>query len=113
MGIKRSALLFASALALALATLGGIAGASHDLFQLVSAGEINGNGAFDTAFSGASADGSRVFFTTGEKLVAGDTDASHDVYERSGGSTKRVSAGQINGNGSFDAYFEGASADGT
>src|SRR3954452_24362224 len=114
MGIKRSALLFASALALALATLGGIAGASHDLFQLVSAGQINGNGAFDTAFSGASADGSRVFFISNEHLVAADTDSATDIYERSGGTTKRVSAGQINGNGTFlIASFAGASADGT
>jgi hypothetical protein len=49
-GRKRSALLFASALALAVVTLGGVAGANHDLFQRVSAGEINGNGAFDSDF---------------------------------------------------------------
>jgi hypothetical protein len=119
MGVKRHRPLrgvagFASTLALALATLGGIAGASHDLFQLVSAGQINGNGAFDTAFSGASADGSRVFFISNEHLVAADTDSATDIYERSSGTTKRVSAGQINGNGTFlNASFVGASADGT
>jgi hypothetical protein len=113
-GRKRSALLFASALALALATLGGVAGADHDLFQRVTAGEINGNGAFDTHFEGVSADGTRVFFLSNEHLVAADTDAASDVYERSGGTTKRVSAGQINGNGAgFNAFFEAASADGT
>jgi hypothetical protein len=113
LGLERSALLFALTLALALAALGGVAGADHDLFQLVSAGEINGNGAFDTDFAGVSADGTRVFFITNEKLVSADTDASTDIYERSGGTTKRVSAGQINGNGAFNAFFEGASADGS
>jgi hypothetical protein len=116
-GPLRGGAVFASALALALAlalaTLGGVAAANHDFFQLVSAGEINGNGAFDTDFSGASADGTRVFFITNEQLVAADTDASTDLYERSGGTTKRVSAGQINGNGAFNAFFVGASADGT
>jgi hypothetical protein len=78
----------------------------------VSAGQINGNGALNAFFEDASADGSRVFFNTAEPLVAADTDASSDVYERSGGTTKRVSTGQINGNGPFDAAFTGASADG-
>ena len=49
-----------------------------------------GNGAFAATFDGNSSDGSRVFFHSREKLVAGDTDASADVYERSGGTTKLV-----------------------
>ena len=53
-----------------------------------------------------------MFFETREPLVAGDTDASVDVYERSGGTTKLVSAGTP-GNGAFDARFAGNSADGT
>jgi hypothetical protein len=110
---KRSSLLFASALAIALATLGGIAGANHDLFQRVSAGEINGNGAFDANFEGVSTDRARVFFLSNEPLVAADTDAASDIYERSAGMTKRVSTGQINGNGPFNAFFERASADGS
>lgn len=39
----------------------------------------------------ASSDGSRVFFTTVEQLVAGDIDNAVDVYERSGGVTRLVS----------------------
>jgi hypothetical protein len=100
-------------LGLSFAGLAGVAGANHSLYQQLSEGEINGNGAFDAVFGGASADGTRVFFITGERLVSGDTDAQLDVYERSGGTTKRVSAGQINGNGAFLSLFVGASADGT
>jgi Bacterial Ig-like domain len=81
--------------------------------NLVSAGQINGNGSFGATFRGASDDGTRVFFTTQEPLVATDTDASFDIYQRSGGTTTLVSAGQINGNGAFSPTFGGASADGT
>ncbi len=79
----------------------------------VSQGQINGNGAFAAFFAGASSDGSKVFFDTDEQLVSGDTDSSIDVYERSGGTTTRVSQGQINGNGAFGAGFSGASSDGS
>ena len=74
---------------------------------------MNGNGAFDGSFIGASSDGSKVFFSTDEQLVSGDTDSSQDVYERSGGTTTQVSQGQINGNGAFAATFTGASSDGS
>ncbi len=93
---------------------------SRDIYQrsggtttLVSAGQINGNGAFDTGLSGFSTDGQRVFFNSYEKLVSADTDSSLDIYERSGGTTTLVSAGQINGNGAFDVFLRGASDDGT
>ncbi len=79
----------------------------------VSRGQIKGNGPFDAFFADASSDGSRVFFFTDEKLVSGDTDAFGDVYERSGGTTTRVSRGEVNGNGAFDAFFSGASSDGS
>jgi len=79
----------------------------------VSQGQVNGNGAFEASFAGASSDGSRVVFTTDESLVIGDTDNSVDVYERSGGTTTRVSQGQVRGNGAFDAFFGGASGDGS
>ena len=51
---------------------------------LVSTGPAGGNGAFGAFFGGASADGTRVFFETGESLVSADTDAALDVYERVG-----------------------------
>ena len=80
---------------------------------LVSTGPAGGNGAFEADFAGASADGSRVFFVTGEPLVSADTDAFEDVYERSGGQTTLVSTGPAGGNGAFDGFFAGASADGS
>ena len=92
--------------------LAGVAGATHSRFEQISEGEINGNGPFGAAFKATSSDGARVSFETSEQLVPGDTDASQDVYERSSGSTKLVSAGQINGNGAFTVLFVGASSDG-
>jgi hypothetical protein len=50
--------------------------------RIVSIGPIGGNQAHNASFGAASADGSRVFFTTQESLVAGDTDHSTDVYVR-------------------------------
>ena len=85
---------------------------SGGVTTLVSEGAINGNGPFHANFVGASADGTRVAFSTLEPLVAGDIDAVRDVYERSGGVTTRVSAGAINGNGAFDAFLRGMSSDG-
>jgi hypothetical protein len=108
-GRKRSILLFASVLALALGALGGVAGANHSLFQHLSAGQINGNGAFPADFQGASDDGTRVFFETSEPLVPADTDIHQDVYERAVGTTTKTSPG----NGAFNAGFAGASADGS
>ena len=69
--------------------------------------------AADASFSGASSDGTRVFFTTAEPLdpVADTDDGALDVYQRLGGVTTLVSGG---GNDPFaDASFAGASSDGT
>ena len=108
----RFALLLLAIVALGRAERPALADHSHT--GLVSKGVINGDGAFDVFFRGASADGTRVFFTTSEKLTNEDnTDSSQDVYERSGGVTTLVSKGEINGDGAFDAVFRGASADGT
>jgi len=112
-GLKRArGGVVAAAAALAFAVVVGATAANYSLYQHVSVGEINGNQAFDDTFSGASADGTRVYFETDEQLVSGDTDASQDVYERSGGATELVSVGDVNGNGAFDAAFAGMSADG-
>jgi hypothetical protein len=94
--------------------------AADDLYERVggetrqvSVGAINGNGPQGATFLAASADGSRVFFSTFEPLAATDTDARLDVYERVGGETRQVSVGAINGNAALDSTFRGASADGT
>jgi WD40-like Beta Propeller Repeat len=71
----------------------------------------------DTAgavFSGSSADGSRVFFSTPQKLTPDDTDAGRwDVYERSAGTTTLVSTGGGAPLPTDHATFIGASRDGT
>jgi hypothetical protein len=86
--------------------------ANHSLRTLISAGQINGNGNFDATYGGVSADGTHAFFTSQEQLVPQDTDSNDDVYERFNGVTTQVSAGQINGNGAFDAEYRGNSNDG-
>ena len=87
--------------------------ASIDIYQRlaatrkrISVGVINGNGAFDSAF-GAPRRRPRVLFNTDEPLVGGDTDAATDIYQRSGDTTKRISVGEINGNGDFRSQFAG------
>ena len=81
--------------------------------SLVSTGSAGGNGAFPAFFDGTSADGTRVFFDTDERLVSADTDSVQDVYERTGGGTSLLSIGPDGGNGPFPAYFDAASVDGT
>ena len=86
-----------------------------------------GDGNHDAAFSGASADGSSLFFVSDEALTPpatgdpsgpGDRDEQTDVLERGGGTTTLVSAGQVNGsgpysgNGPHDAQLRGVSVDG-
>jgi hypothetical protein len=86
-----------------------------------------GDGDHNASFAGASADGAHIFFVTAEALAppasgdltgAGDRDEKIDVYDRSGGATALVSAGQLtgsgpySGNGAFDAQLQGASSDG-
>ena len=80
---------------------------------LLSTGPAGGNGSFESSFRGASADATRVFITTAERLVSGDTDSSVDVYQRSGATTTLVSTGPAGGNGAAGASFEGTSRDGT
>jgi len=84
---------------------------------LLSTGPDGGNAEIPAFFKGASQDGGHVFFETYESLVSTDTDATTDVYERSGGTTTRLSFGPSGGNGGldefFDAFFRGASDDGS
>jgi hypothetical protein len=80
---------------------------------LISIGPDGGNGEFSAIFADAAEDGSKIFFTTTEPLVAEDTDSSQDVYIRSGGETTLVSGGQVGGNGPFSAGLRGVSAAGS
>jgi hypothetical protein len=80
---------------------------------LVSTGPAGGNGDAPADFGDVSADGTRVFFTTTEQLVAADTDSQYDAYERSNGATTLVSTGPAGGNGAFSAFEDGISPDGT
>jgi hypothetical protein len=83
---------------------------------------VGGNGAYSVSFAGVSDDGSRVFFTTREKLVSADTDAGcpeldttvpcTDVYQRSSNTTTLISTGPAGGTGTFEAFFAGMSPEG-
>jgi len=86
----------------------------------VSLGPAGGNAAYNALFEKTSADGSVVFFSTGEGLVEADTDLESDVYMRdlTSGTTTLISAGEVGcapacGNGPASAGFAAASSDGT
>jgi hypothetical protein len=94
--------------------------ASQDIYAragvattLVSTGPEGGDGELSATFAGASDDGSKIFFSTVESLVADDVDASADVYMRSAGETVLVTEGQVGGNGPFSAGLRGVSASGS
>ena len=81
---------------------------------LVSTGPAGTNAALDAAFGGVTPNASHIYFTTREVLTADDTDTSRDVYDRSSGTTTtRVSASATGGNGNLNAFFAGASQDGS
>jgi hypothetical protein len=61
----------------------------------------------DAVFSGASADGATVLFSTREPLGGGDSGGKLDVYARSGLTTTLLTPGST----AFDATFVGSSAD--
>jgi hypothetical protein len=97
---------------------------SRDIYQRsggttteISVGPIGGNGSGDAFFNGMSTDGSKVFFNTDEPLVSTDIDAMRDIYQREGSTTTHLSIGPAGGNGNldfdYDAFFAGASADGS
>jgi hypothetical protein len=81
--------------------------------SLISTGPDGGDGESSAIFAGAADDGSKIFFTTAESLLAEDTDSSQDVYMRSGGETTLVSGGQVGGNGPFSAGLRGVSTTGS
>lgn len=81
--------------------------------NFVSTSSTNPQSAKNASFATASQDGSRVFFSTQEKLVPADTDNATDIYERTGGTTSQVSTGPTGGNGTSSSGFLAASADGT
>jgi hypothetical protein len=108
----------AATLAIAAGMLGGPGAARGVDGTLELASQPSGVADPDTAdafFVGASADGSRVFIETAQKLTAEDTDTGrYDVYERAGGVTTLVS--QPTGIADLDTddvQFKGASADGS
>ena len=90
----------------------------------VSTGPSGGNAPYHASYGGASLDGTRVFFSTRDALVSGDTDGQcddaagqpllpcTDVYERSGGATTLISTSTLNANASDDAFFSAASQEG-
>jgi hypothetical protein len=80
---------------------------------LVSTGAGGGSGDIPASFQGSSTDGSRIFFTTAEGLVAGDTDDMPDIYERFAGTATLISTGPTGLNAPLPATYAGASSDGT
>jgi hypothetical protein len=65
------------------------------------------------AVVGASADGSRVFIQSVDRLTPDDTDSIRDVYQIYQGTTTRLSTGPAGGNADIFATYAGASKDGT
>jgi methylglyoxal synthase len=91
--------------------------ASEDIFERcgttterVSQGPAAGNGSFVPTPIALSTDGTRVVFTTDERLTADDTNDVTDIYERSNGQTTRVSPDQTSVN-PYGSNPQGASDD--
>jgi hypothetical protein len=105
--------LVVSIAAVALGLLPAVTAANHSLTELQSTGPNGGNTAVSSQYRSSSADGTRVFFQSSESLVSADTDASTDVYERSGGATTLLSTGPTGGNAAKTATFVAASQDGS
>jgi hypothetical protein len=85
----------------------------------ISTGPTGGNDSHDVTFNAVSSDGTKVFFSTAESLVAEDTDKVRDVYERNTvtGETLLVSGGSSFcapcGNREVPATFVGATPSGS
>jgi hypothetical protein len=85
----------------------------------ISTGPTGGNDSHDVTFNAVSSDGSKVFFSTLESLVAEDEDKARDVYERNTntGETSLVSGSapscSLCGSGEVPATFVGATPSGS
>jgi hypothetical protein len=71
----------------------------------VSTGPTGGQGPFDARVARVTPDGSRIFFTTSERLTSNDPDDSRDAYLRLNGNTILVSTGPVAGNSSGGAQY--------
>jgi hypothetical protein len=72
-----------------------------------------GQGECTPIFGGISADGSHVFYETGEQVAAGqDTDEGQDVYGWSGAAPVLISTG-VGGGGDSNATYQGTSGNGS
>lgn len=82
---------------------------------LLSTGPLGGNGGSAASREWVSPDGSApaAVFSTPESLTVDDTDSAQDVYLRAAGATTLLSTGPSGGNGILDAFFAGASQDGS
>jgi hypothetical protein len=79
---------------------------------LASIGQAGaGNAESVVTYAGTSTDGGTVYFETSERLdTIADTDSTQDIYQRSGGITALVSAGEVGkGNLPIPASFDWAS----
>jgi hypothetical protein len=72
-----------------------------------------GADSMDATGTRTSADGTRAFFTTKEPLVAEDTDAETDVYERAAGATTLVSDGPADPDPNTPVNLVAVSSDGS
>jgi hypothetical protein len=85
----------------------------------ISTGPTGGNDSHDVIFNAVSSDGTKVFFSTAESLVAEDKDKVRDVYERNvtTGETILVSGDSLScapcGNREIPATFVGATPTGS
>jgi hypothetical protein len=86
----------------------------------ISTGPTGGNDSYHVEFDGVSSDGTKVFFSTAEALVAADEDHSTDIYMRntSTGVTTLVSQGAAScaplcGNAASPVTFVAATASGS
>ena len=82
-------------------------------YVLVSQGPNSFNGDFRSDFQRASADGTRIFFTTSDHPVASDTDDTDDIFVRMNGTTRIVSHGPAGGDAGIPIVVERANRAGT